>query len=321
MKINPLVLILSALCVLFGGVNALQFLGSQKAAALAEKNQAEAANLRAKGESLAREVESLKKEIQANRARTDASDDSVAILPNVPSVPEGRAKSRHMGIASMMEMMKTPEMKAMMRQQARGTVESLYADLFKQLNLAPQQKEAFVNLLLDQISAAMETGSAFFGGNVDKAGFARDAAAQKAAQEAKMRDLLGPENFAKYDDFAKQIGPRMLVGQFQQRLATGGTVLQESQSTKLIQLMQQEQVKGRQELASAALSSESIETQMQAQQAAYQRVVDRSSEFLAPDQSAALGKFFENQMVTGEMGLKMMQRMFEKKTVEAPPGP
>ena len=219
----------------------------------------------------------------------------------------------------MREFMKNPEMAEMMQQRARRWIENQYGPLMEELGLTPEEKEAVIALLVETQQATQTKGMALMEGE------GRDAALQEIREETKqaeerLKNLLGGERFAKFDEYQKTLGARMAVKEFKNKMNNAQTPLEDNQLNQLSQIMFEEDKKDPSGLSrdnimqdpAKYLSEDGITTAIQAQQEKYQRVVNQASSFLNADQIQALSAFFNNKLEGAERGMKMGAKFFEQ---------
>ena len=108
------------------------------------------------------EVQSLMLELQALRSApiADSKPGSVNSLAAGGAATTADSKGGQKGGFGDMiaKMMADPAMKKMMRQQQAAAMDMMYGPLFKEINLSPEEKEKFKELLLDHQMKAVESG-------------------------------------------------------------------------------------------------------------------------------------------------------------------
>ena len=217
------------------------------------------------------------------------------------------------------KMMSDPAMKEMMRSQQKTMVNTMYGALFNEMNLTPEERQKFSDLLLDQQTKTMEAGMGLFeeGGltNITQAVQAR----QKESEE-QLKALLGEERFAQYQEYQKTVGDRVQLDQLRRQMETAGTPVQDEQLQQLLALTKEERERvpapfPQDPQAAGAnmermLSDELMEKQMAWQEEINRRVLERATTVLTPDQLRAYEQFQTQQINMQKLGLKMMQGMF-----------
>lgn len=256
----------------------------------------------------ARETAAAKKKAEALATKTAAGD---------AESPDAKNDFGKM----ISNMMKDPEMKKMIRGQQRMMMDQLYAPLAKKLSLSPEQTTQFKDLVADNMMNATEKATSMFGASTNRAEMMKEMEADQKAAEAKIKDLLGDDGFAQYQEYQLTVGERTQLNMFGQS-AGGDHPLTEAQTEQLLALMREE----KQNVATttgqrfpgagndpasleAVLSEEQSEKLMTAQQTVNQRVYDRASSILQPEQMEAFGKFQTNQLNMMRMGFGMARKM------------
>ena len=140
---------------------------------------------------------------------------------------------------ALSKMMSDPAMKEMMRSQQKTMINTMYGSLFKELNLSPEEKQKFSELLLDQQMKTMEAGMGIFeeGGLTN---VTQGVQAQQKESEEQLKALLGEERFTQYQEYQKTLGDRVQIDQLRQQMETAGTPVQEAQLRQLLALTKEE---------------------------------------------------------------------------------
>ena len=225
---------------------------------------------------------------------------------------------KNMGKA-LSKMMSDPAMKEMMRSQQKTMIDTMYGTLFKEMNLTPEERQKFSELLLDQQAKTMEAGMGIFeeGGltNVTQSVQAR----QKESEE-QLKALLGEERFTQYQEYQKTVGDRMQLDQLRRQMDTAGAPVQDEQLQQLLALTKEERERvpapfpqdpqGAAANMEKMLSGEHMEKQMAWQEEINRRVLERATTVLTPDQLKAYEQFQTQQINMQKLGLKMMRGMF-----------
>ena len=180
-------------------------------------------------------LEKEAKELKAAAASPDKSTDAAKPADSAKAAMEGMAK-----------MFNDPKMRDMMKAQARMGVDMMYRDLFDLLNLPEPQRTQFEKLINEKATAGMEAAFAMMGG--DKTPEERKAAAAEVKKlmeesEAKIKALLGPEDFAKVKRYEDSQLERMQLKTFSGNLASKDLNMDETTEAKLMDVMYQEREK------------------------------------------------------------------------------
>ena len=221
------------------------------------------------------------------------------------------------------KMMKDPAMREMMRSQQQSAVKMMYSGLFKDMKVTPEEKERLMGILTDAQLKTIENAQGLFGDSketpdaVEKGKQLTDIHNQS---EADIKELLGDERNKQFKDYQANIGERMQLDQLQKRLETDNLPLQETQAAQLMEAMKQEKTAAPPPIPSDAnrnpadmkslMTSENIDKQIQWMNDYNQRVLDRASQFLSPEQLKSYREMQEQQTALQQMGLKMAREMF-----------
>ena len=231
---------------------------------------------------------------------------SPASKPNGPSVLSGLTSA-------------SPEALSVIRGQQKMGMKMIYGDLAKRAKLSDEKSEKLADLLADnvmeninQITEVLREGKTPEERN-------RAFSEQDAALEQKVKELLGPEAFAQYQDYTHNLASYLTAEQFK-GLLTGEKETKESQTKELYALMQEETKTA---LANAGLdenyqvvpilnfrniaSEEEGEYSLKLLEGIYDRVAGRAGTFLTPKE---LEKFngFRNTAITNNRVALMMNR-------------
>ena len=219
-------------------------------------------------------------------------------------------------------MMKNPEMRKMMRGQQKATVDMMYAGLFKQLQLAPEEKAELSELLIESQMRQVEGAQGLFGDSEGQdPGQARAAFEQsKKEMDEQVKSLLGEERYAQYKDYQKNIGERMQLDQLQSRLEGDQMPLGEQQVAQLFKLMKDEKARVPPVIPSdsnlspaetkALMTADNLDKHFQWMNDYNKRVLDGAAGFLTPEQLKKFREMQEQQTSMQQMGLKMAKEMF-----------
>jgi hypothetical protein len=236
-----------------------------------------------------------------------------ASAPPAPSAnaPAPQAK----GFGGMMEnMMKDPDfMKAVSQQQAQ-VIKTQYAPLVKQLDLTPDQRDAFYKALTDNMTNAMAQGLAMMSGTNNPEATSTAAAAQKSMQE-QMKSLLGDAGYAQFQDYQTSLPDRVLFDQM--KTSFSDNPLTDDQQQRLLQLMITERkitvtamdpATGMPYAPSAANSAAQLEKSMQDQEQVNLRVYQQAADFLSPAQLQTLGASQSNLLNLTKISMSMAKK-------------
>ncbi len=171
---------------------------------------------------------------------------SVAAQPDKSTAATKPADPGKEMMDGMAKMMSDPKMRDVMKTQARMGVDMIYRDLFDLLNLQEPQRTQFEKLIMEKATAGMEAAFAMMG--ADKTPEERKAAAAAVKKlmeesEAKIKDLLGKEDYAKVQRYEDSQLERMQLKTFSGNLASKDLNMDEATEAKLMDVMYQEREK------------------------------------------------------------------------------
>lgn len=228
------------------------------------------------------------------------------------------------------EMFKNPEMRDMIKKQQRAVMSTMldknYAEFFKSMNLTSEQAETMKGLILDKMLSGAETGMEMMSGEMDADKRAELSKRMKEANEAtnaKLKELLGEENYASYEKYEKSMPDRNAVSQFKGQL-NDATRMNDDQERALIAAMGEERqgfkfttdFSNQQDFSEDTMSKftdERVDIFFQEQTQLNERYLARAESVLTPEQFAAYKKSLITQTDMMKMGMKMAAQMFGKK--------
>lgn len=302
---------------------AIQAEAEAKAQQLAE---AEAARARAdhQQEQLLRLTEQMGAELKAQQAaRTNASTPAEAEA-SLRAGTAGEADKKG-GFGQMLaSMMNDPDVKKMIQEQQRAMIEPLYGPLIKQMNLSPEEADAFKKLLTDNMMKSTEQATSLFAGgsSTNRQEVVAGLTAQQKAFDEEVKAMLGETRYQQYKDYQQTMGERAQLNAFRQQNAMSGAPLTEGQTEQLLALMNEEKKRaaaegapqlggGGQDAANleAMLSEDKTRQMLESQELVNQRVYQRAAEVLAPEQLEAFGRFQTNQLQMMKMGMSMARKL------------
>ncbi|OGV72813.1 MAG: hypothetical protein A3K19_28470 [Lentisphaerae bacterium RIFOXYB12_FULL_65_16] len=326
---------LAVCCAVLAGVslqlwrenNQLRMMTQCLVEAVAEqKQQQEAATSEARG--LAAEVTSLKERAAAREAaeaaQAAAKVAAKAAEPTTAAKPETAtaAKDTPPGdkapdfLGHFAKMMEKPEMREAMQAQQKVVLSMLYGNLFKKLNLTPEELDQFKDILVDRQMAGMTMLQA--GDKQDRMTAMLEAQQQS---ESAVKELLGEEQYKVYKDYEATVGERMQLSQLNQLLAEKAMPLDEAQQEELITLMVEERQKSnvasmkeqQAEWLNGMPSDEMLNQQLLKQEELNKRVYERSAATLSVPQQAELKAFQAQQIQMQKLGIQMMKGFMSEK--------
>jgi RNA polymerase sigma factor (sigma-70 family) len=186
--------------------------------------------------------------------------------------------------SGLAKLMSDPAMKEYLRQAQKEKIRSLYADMFKDLSLTPEQTDQFLNLLCDHATKTLSQITS--PGTPDQS-----AADANAALGSQLQALLGDAGMARFVEFSAEIPARTTVSLLNGQL--GDNPLSDEQSAQLLQAVKAEPtdltmgITGSPDKAFLG-SQADIDNFLQQVAQSNQRIVQQAGSFLSPDQLAAL---------------------------------
>ncbi len=192
----------------------------------------------------------------------------------------------------------------------RGMMAQMYPDIEQELNLTPQEKEKFFDLLAKQ---GVSSADLMLGGGQDPAAtreLQRKLVESRRTQEAELATLLGSK-YPKWEEYQSTAAARQQVDQLRRTLSASGNPLSEAQSTQLISAFAAEQKRSDKETrdwstSSAAVNSPNLlQEEMQRMSETRNRLVDVAAPLLNSSQLDLYRRQVEQQaaMLRATMGL------------------
>lgn len=145
--------------------------------------------------------------------------------------------------AQIQALMDSPQFQALRALQSKSQLDGRYADLFKQLNLSPQQLEQFKSLLVQRQDAATDAAQAARQNGIsprsDPQAWQSAIAAATGDIDNQIKTDLGDSGYSAYQSYQQSAPQRATVTQLQQSLSYTSAPLTDAQSQQLVALMQQ----------------------------------------------------------------------------------
>jgi hypothetical protein len=201
--------------------------------------------------------------------------------------------------SGLAKMMSDPAMKEYIRQAQMEKMRSMYADLFKELKLTPEQTDKFLQLSVDKAQAYLAKAVAPAQGTPDQA-----AAEPAKERENQLQTLLGDAGFARYNEYSDEIPARTTVSLLKGQL--GENPLNDEQSARLLQVVKSEPsdltagIMGAPDKAFLG-SQADIDSFLEKVAGSNQRIEQQAASFLAPDQLATLNTVLTNAVNTRKL--------------------
>ena len=271
-----------------------------------------------RGEKVRKEQIHLSQTLSAQLAKQSAETSKVSPAPASTEKTEEKPGA---GFGKMMsQMMKDPAMKKMISDQQRLMANQLYSPLIKQLGLSSEEGEKLKNLIADNMTQSSEKSTALLDSSAtNRSEMLASVAEDQKSSEEQIKALLGEPAFTQYKDYQLTVGERMQLAAFKQQSAGTDHPLSDQQTEQLLALMKEEKQNAPAELPQtgpgsnganmeAMLSEEKSQQMLEAQEAVNQRVYDRASAVLSPEQLEAFGKYQTNQTQMMKLGFTMARK-------------
>lgn len=250
-----------------------------------------------------REITQLQRDNARLAARNASLRATIAAAP-----PPGRGEN------ALAKMMNDPDVMKSMQDMQGQMIKKQYAALVKQLNLTPEQADAFYGLVVGNQTNMSALGMQMLSGT----NYTDVASASKAAMKAtddQLQSLLGEKGYAQYKDYQSGMVDRTMLEQMQSEFAD--SPLSEDQQQRLLQVMktQREATPGSDtsDLNKYAPGQDPIAVMnqgIQSQEIVNQKVLQQAGDFLSPAQIQMLGASQSNLLSAEKMGMIMAQKMF-----------
>lgn len=236
---------------------------------------------------------------------------------------QSEARSNPKSSNTMADIMKSPEMKEMMKVTMATMAEKTYGKFITAARLSPEQASALKDLLVDRQLASVDAGFSLVSGEGDPAKLQEQIEKLKnatAAVDEQIKQLLGPETYSRFQEYDKTQTERMTLGSFKDASPLGAT-LSPAQEEQLVAVMKEERENFKFSVnlnsealaagdSAAALSPEKWQQYGQELGRLNQRYVARAKDILSPEQLEAFEKFLAQQQQAGlasmQMGAKLL---------------
>jgi RNA polymerase sigma factor (sigma-70 family) len=230
----------------------------------------------------------------------------------------------------MLDMLKTPEGKEMMKSTMRSmslTVVKSYAKLFADLHLTAEQTATLKDLIMSKVMAGAEMAAAAMAGQADAAQLREQGAqvsAQHAAIEEQIKQLLGDDNYARYQEYSRNASERWTVTEFEEQLAGGPKAATPDQEQQLVSAMIEERQnfkfttdysdpsKLTGDIASYYTEDRAKQYQQELERL-NQRFLQRAQGILSPEQLGAFQTSLASQQAKQIANMQIVAKMFATK--------
>jgi len=303
---------------------------SDELAAAKEQVASLEAELKDKEEAIenAKSIEARSRILQ--KTLTESTTAAVAESKKTEKLQESldRAKTNN-PMSAMAKMFKDPGMRDMMKSQQKmalgPVIEKQYGDLFKQLNLSPEQSAAFKDLIMKKMVAGTDAGLSMMDDSLNpsqRADLAKQVKAQSDEVDSEIKQFLGDNNYQAYQSFEKSVPDRMTMSQFNDQFAGTPNGLTPEQQNQMIRAMSDARNNftwssglNQQNLAAngdigSVLTDDNIAKYTSEQEQFDQQFLVKAQQILTPDQFTAYQQFQKQRRDMQVMGMKMAKQMF-----------
>jgi hypothetical protein len=159
------------------------------------------------------------------------------LADSASSAPQGA----NGGLASnLLSRMTSPEAQRLLAEQMRAQIDKRYAALFPKLNLTPEQRTKFEDLLVDRQTAPMDVLSAANDGGISNPqDFMKLVESAQADIDAQIKTALGDSNYGQFQQFQQGQAAQNVVNQLKGSLNSSAAPLTPEQSAQLTQVLAQ----------------------------------------------------------------------------------
>jgi hypothetical protein len=243
------------------------------------------------------------------------------------SLAEAKTNNPLHGMAAMF---KDPKMREMIKSQQKAVfgpmIAKQYSDLFKQLNLTPDQSAAFKDLIEKKMLTGADAGFSMMDDSLDasqRADNAKQVKSQVDDIDNQIKQYLGDDNYQAFQSYEKTVPDRMSIGQFNDAFAGTPNALTDAQQNQLVQAMSDarnnfkwtsglnQKDPGMTGDMSTLLTDDNINKFVQESEQFDQQFLTRAQQILSPEQFTAFGGFQKTQRDMQVTGLKMASQMFK----------
>jgi len=242
-----------------------------------------------------------------------------------PAVPVAGGTSSNY-FSALAGMMKSPQMKAIIRNQQKVQLDLTYGSLSNYMNLPADKMDALKEMLSDRQMAMMDSGMAMMGGtDSERKQAIEDSKTIKADYDKKIQDLLGPQDYPVFQQYDQTTSERMSVQMFKDGLPVDAA-LTEQQEDNLIAMMYQERkalppspIKNGQVTDPSQFTDQAIAEATKQLEQLQQRYTERAASILTPTQLTQFTAFQQQMSSMQAASIKMAAQMFGNKGASPPP--
>lgn len=222
----------------------------------------------------------------------------------------------------LLEMMKNPAMKDMMKQQQVMALDSQYGKLFAKFNFSDAEKAEFKQLLGDRLTAEAELGLKMMEDLTpeQRKALTKEYEDAHKTSDARIHDFLNSENdYNLFKNWEDTKGERMQLDLGRSLFDTAGEPLSAQQEDLLIQVMHQVRMQPSpvpdlskpQNFDPSHLSQADIDQQLAHYDSSSQSIANQAAQFLSPKQLETLRTMQQQWRGFAESSLKMTSMMFQ----------
>ena len=273
-------------------------------------------------------TETKAKILQATLSATAAN--AVENSNQIAQLQNSLATAKTNGTNPLTEMFKDPKMKEIIKSQQKLAVgpmiDKSYAQLFKQLNLTPEQSVGLKELLQNKMLVAADMGMSMLDGSLDaakRAEMSKQVKTDTDAYDAQIKQFLGDDNYKAYQSYEKTLPDRMVAVEFSDQLASSATPMSWEQQQQLMEAMTEERTtfkwtadysnknQGDTDFSQMFTEDRMAQYAKEKEQSDQQLLV-RAKQILSPEQYAAYERFQIAQRELQINAMKMAAKMFGK---------
>jgi hypothetical protein len=223
-------------------------------------------------------------------------------------------------MANLAAMLNNPGMKEMLRSQTEAMLEVSYGPLLMDLQLSPEDRETFKELLIEKQMVVRDSGldmiGALKGDQVDEEKMERIHDLHEGVEE-KIREFLGEEDYEVFQQFEDTQRERMQVSLFQQSLPADHR-LDGEQEDDLVAAMHEERKNftfsmdfdPKEALDFSTFDEETVAAYMNEVSLLQEKYLARARVILSESQLEQFAASLKQQRAMQEMGMKMAIQMF-----------
>ena len=332
MKVLLAIVLVAVLAVAGGGYALLMreqgqlHLDLATAQVAVKKMENEIQALRTERDKLKSETKRLAQQVATVTQQAKALAEGQGVAAKSPAA--GQGSSAVMGAAggkpmkdTMTEMMKNPAMREMAKQQQIAMIDLQYGGLFSKFQLDDTEKANFKQLLAERVGLEADMNMRLMDDKLtpqQRQAMIKEMQVAKKQNDDKVRTFLNSEpDYQSFQNWEDTKNERMQLSMGQSAFSGTGEPLSTQQEQQLVDAMYQV----RKEPSSVPdmskienfdprhLDAAGLDRQMAKLDADAQRVYQRASTFLTPNQMKALKTMQEQQRSMAEYGLKMSASM------------